>query len=182
MLWGIVLLLLSVAWLWIARLGAAGAARRWRSRSRRACSPCRSTARLNAAAWWDYENWSWFGAERTVSFQWNHDYGPLDWPREGTTLMTVQTETPLYWKASVLDRFDGYRWQRAGAGDPAANAEVERPRRRSRGSSSSKSIPGWIDDATFELRALTSDLVIGAGITGSVNGHRSAARPAPTAR
>ncbi len=168
-LWGIVLLVLSVAWLWIARLEPRRRGPAVAIALAAGVLALPLTARLNAPAWWDYETWSWFGAERTVSFQWNHDYGPLDWPRDGTTLMTVETDTPLYWKASVLDRFDGYGWQRAELGDPAANAELS-ARGAVPGVGLEQKHPGWISDATFELRALTSDLVIGAGITGSVNG------------
>ena len=35
-----------------------------------------------------------------------------------------ETETPLYWKASVLDRFDGYRWERPVPGESNAAAEL----------------------------------------------------------
>ena len=115
------------------------------------------------------ENWSWFGAQPTITFEWNHDYGPLDWPTEGTTVMTVHTGTPLYWKASVLDRFDGYGWQRAVPGDPAAAAELQ-----ARGVVPGRNLellhPGWVTDADFELRALSSDLAIGAGTTTSIDG------------
>ncbi len=130
--WGIVLLLFSVAWLWIPGLA-------WGRRGRAIAVAAAAglltlplVARLNGPAWWDYENWSWFGAERTVRFEWNHSYGPLDWPRDGTTLMTVETDTPLYWKASVLDRFDGYRWERPAPGDDDRGRRACCPRNRSR--------------------------------------------------
>ena len=169
-LWGVALLLLACAWLWIARLeprrrplavGVALAA---------GALAVPLTARLNAPAWWDYETWSWFGAERTVEFQWNHEYGPLDWPREGTTLMTVDSERPLYWKASVLDRFDGHTWSRAVPGDPSAVAELHARAAVPGGEELDARHPDWVERAAFELRALTSDFVIGAGITRSVDG------------
>ena len=168
-LWGLVLLLLSVTWLWVARLEPGRRATATAVALGAGVLALPLAARLNGPAWWDYETWSWFGAERTVRFQWDHDYGPLDWPRDGTTLMTVETDTPLYWKASVLDRFDGYAWERATPGDPAAFGELN-----ARGAVSGDGLeqrhPGWITDASFELRALTSDLVIGAGTTEEVNG------------
>jgi protein-glutamine gamma-glutamyltransferase len=169
-LWGVALLLLACAWLWIARLeprrrplavGVALAA---------GVLAVPLTARLNAPAWWDYETWSWFGAERTVEFQWNHEYGPLDWPREGTTLMTVDSERPLYWKASVLDRFDGHTWSRAVPGDPSAVAELHARAAVPGSEELDARHPDWVERAAFELRALTSDFVIGAGITRSVDG------------
>ena len=169
-LWGLALLLLSVAWLWVARLGAGRRIPALVVALAAGVLALPLAARLNAEAWWDYENWSWFGAERSVEFEWNHEYGPLDWPREGTTLMTVQTETPLYWKASVLDRFDGYTWSRAVSGDPTATAELGARSIVPGGTELDKLNPGWVEEATFELRALSSELVIGAGVTRDVDG------------
>ena len=167
--WGIVLLVLSAAWLWIPGLEPGRRARAVAVTVGAAVLTLPFVARLNGPAWWDYESWSWFGAERMVTFEWNHDYGPLDWPREGTTLMTVETATPLYWKASVLDRFDGYGWERPAPGDSTASAELA-ARGRVPGAGLEFHHPGWIVDAEFELRALTSDVVIGAGLTGVIDG------------
>ena len=167
--WGIVLLVLAVAWLWAPRLQPGRRAAALAVAFGAGVLALPATARLNGPAWWDYENWSWFGAQRTVSFEWNHTYGPLDWPREGTTVMSVDTSDALYWKASVLDRFDGYGWQRALPGDPDAAAEV-RARTAVPGAGLERKHPGWVADASFELRALSSDLVIGTGLTTSVDG------------
>lgn len=64
------------------------------------------------APWWDYESWALGAASaRTTSFSWDHDYGPLDWPRDGRELLRVQAQKrPAYWKAANLDSFDGRRW------------------------------------------------------------------------
>ena len=167
--WGIVLLVLAVAWLWAPRLQPGRRAAALAVAFGAGVLALPATAKLNGPAWWDYENWSWFGAQRTVSFDWNHSYGPLDWPREGTTVMSVDTSAPLYWKASVLDRFDGYGWQRALPGDPDAAPEV-RARSSVPGGALERKHPGWVADATFELRALSSDVVIGTGLTESIDG------------
>ena len=34
-----------------------------------------------------------------MTFDWTHSYGPLDWPRDGTTLLNVKSDRPHYWKA-----------------------------------------------------------------------------------
>ena len=63
--------------------------------------------------WWDYESWALGAASaRTTSFSWDHDYGPLDWPRDGRELLRVRaTRRPAYWKAANLDGFlDGVHW------------------------------------------------------------------------
>ena len=64
------------------------------------------------APWWDYESWALGAASaRTTAFSWDHDYGPLDWPRDGRELLRVKAEKrPAYWKAANLDGFDGLRW------------------------------------------------------------------------
>jgi transglutaminase-like putative cysteine protease len=63
--------------------------------------------------WWDYETWALSNAaSRTTEFAWDHDYGPLDWPRDGRELLRVKARRPAYWKATNLDDFDGARWVR----------------------------------------------------------------------
>jgi transglutaminase-like putative cysteine protease len=71
--------------------------------------------------WWDYESWALGAASaRSTAFSWDHDYGPLDWPRDGRELLRVRSPRPLYWKAANLDGFDGIRWRQidVGIGDP----------------------------------------------------------------
>jgi transglutaminase-like putative cysteine protease len=67
--------------------------------------------------WWDYESWADGAASaRSTSFSWNHDYGPLDWPRDGRELLRVRAQKrPAYWKAENLDGFDGIRWKEMDA-------------------------------------------------------------------
>jgi transglutaminase-like putative cysteine protease len=85
--------------------------------------------------WWDYESWALGAASaRSTSFSWDHDYGPLDWPRDGRELLRVKAERwPAYWKAANLDSFDGVRWRQGGpgvrgAGRPEDEAVLERGR------------------------------------------------------
>jgi len=63
--------------------------------------------------WWDYESWALGAASaRTTSFTWDHEYGPLDWPRDGRELLRVRaTRRPAYWKAANLDGFDVDHWR-----------------------------------------------------------------------
>ena len=66
--------------------------------------------------WWDYESWALGAASaRSTAFSWDHEYGPLDWPRDGRELLRVKAERwPAYWKAANLDSFDGIRWREGG--------------------------------------------------------------------
>ncbi len=78
--------------------------------------------------WFDYENWALDAASaKSTSFSWDHDYGPLDWPRDGRELLRVRAEKrPAYWKAENLDGFDGARWHQVDADfDTASTPDVE---------------------------------------------------------
>ena len=79
--------------------------------------------------WWDYESWALNAASaRSTSFSWDHDYGPLDWPRDGRELLRVRaTRRAAYWKAENLDGFDGARWIRTRSEfeDPATPNDAE---------------------------------------------------------
>jgi transglutaminase-like putative cysteine protease len=67
--------------------------------------------------WWDYESWALDTASsRSTAFSWNHDYGPLDWPRDGREMLRVKAKQPAYWKAESLDVFDGDRWVQSESG------------------------------------------------------------------
>jgi transglutaminase-like putative cysteine protease len=69
------------------------------------------------APWWDYETWALStAASHSTSFSWDHDYGPLDWPRDGREMLRVKAKQPAYWKAENLDIFDGGRWRQARSG------------------------------------------------------------------
>jgi transglutaminase-like putative cysteine protease len=49
-------------------------------------------------------------ASPTTQYSWNHDYGPLDWPRDGREVLRIRAPHRAYWKAVNLVAFDGVRW------------------------------------------------------------------------
>lgn len=53
------------------------------------------------------------GLESQETFDWSQTYGPLDWPRDGRTVLEVSTPRPDYWTAAALDSFDGRAWTRS---------------------------------------------------------------------
>ncbi len=170
LLWGAALLVLATAWLWAPSLapGRRGVAFAVAAAAGLLALPL--AGRLDPAGpWWNYESWDWFGRDREVTFDWNHSYGPLDWPREGTTMLEVRSTQPLYWKASVLDRFDGFVWERAREEDPLALPELA-ARRRTPGGELPNRRRDWLTQASFEVEALTTGLVIGAGTAQVVQG------------
>ena len=129
--------------------------------------------------------WSWFGEGKVVTFDWSHEYGPLDWPREGTTLMNVSSDRPHYWKAETLDAFDGFRWYRSGDSDQARlGAELPFDRFSSDGAEwdYGEYNGAWDETIDFTVRSLSSNLVVGAGVTYGVDGVRAVSSADGTTR
>jgi len=66
--------------------------------------------------WLDFEQLtSELAASQGETFDWSQSYGPLRWPTNGLTVLSVNAPRPSYWKAEDQDVFDGYRWTAAGA-------------------------------------------------------------------
>ena len=143
---GLALLLLVGAWLWLPRLrpreAAAGAA----AVVAMGLLSLPAAAALDGdEAWWNYRAWDLFGSGKVVTFDWTHEYGPLDWPRDGTTLLNVRSDRPHYWKAETLDSFDGLRWFRSprnGSTDVSSELPATFGQREGRAGSSSSTTPG----------------------------------------
>jgi hypothetical protein len=167
--WGLILLFLSAAWLWISRLHGARRNIALAVAFGAGVLALPIAARAGDEPLVDYRSWDWFGASASVSFNWDHTYGPLQWPNDGTTMFSVKTDRPLYWKASVLDRFNGVAWQRARSGDPAAVAE-QSARANMPGGGLNQLHPGWVQAAEVKIDGLQTSLVIGAGTPLSVTG------------
>jgi protein-glutamine gamma-glutamyltransferase len=152
---GLVLLLLIAAWLWLPRLrarDAAGAAVALGIAGLIAMPVAASFDR--SVGWFDYRNWRLLSAKGGVTYSWDQTYGPINWPRRGTTLMFVKTDLPYYWKAETLNNFDGRRWM--GSTVPngtSAGAEIPVPLQRK-----------WIKRFDVNISGLRGDLVPGAGV------------------
>lgn len=150
---GVALLALVAAWLWLPRLGRREAVPAAVLLAAVGVLSLPLAARLDSeTALIDYRAWNWFGG-KDVTFDWNHSYGPLDWPREGTTLLNVRASRPHYWKAETLDRFDGLRWLRSDANERTRSGAELPPRRD----------PRWGERIRVTVRALRTDFVVGAG-------------------
>jgi transglutaminase-like putative cysteine protease len=171
---GLALLLLVAAWLWLPRmaprdaaLGAAVVV------GVGVLSLPLASALDGERPWWDYQAWSWFGDGKVVTFDWSHEYGPLDWPRDGTTLLNVRADRPHYWKAQALDTFDGLRWVRTAArAQDSLGAELAFQRFVTEGATwdYAEYNPAWDEEIGFTVRSLSSELIVGAGITYEVRG------------
>jgi transglutaminase-like putative cysteine protease len=113
--------------------------------------------------WFDYENWAVeTAATRAVSFSWDHDYSPLDWPRDGREMLRVKARIPSYWKARDLDIFDGITW-RADPRPSGVDARVYIPESASAGDR-------WEQEIEVTLRNLRTDTFVTAGVATGVRG------------
>jgi transglutaminase-like putative cysteine protease len=169
---GFVLLVLVAAWLWLPRLGGTelGAAAATVLAVGVVSLPL-AAALDSDQPWWDYRAWDWFGDGKAITFDWSHRYGPLDWPRDGSTLMNVRSDRPHYWKAETLDAFDGFRWVRSGFADQTDVGLVDLPGRRPEGVwNYHEWNPRWDETIRFTVRSLSTTQVVGAGTTFRVYG------------
>jgi protein-glutamine gamma-glutamyltransferase len=169
---GLFLLFLVGAWLWLPRMATRDAATGAALVLTVGVFAIPLSAGLDAdEPWWDYRAWDWFGSGKVVSFNWQHSYGPLDWPRDGTTLLNVRSSRPHYWKAETLDTFDGLRWRRLSTGSSidADNRDYEETPSSYEPSDRSWDYyewnPNWDEEIQVTVRALRSDLIVGAGTT-----------------
>jgi transglutaminase-like putative cysteine protease len=117
---GVGLLFFTAAWLWLPRMPERGA-RTAAAAAGAVLIAC--IAALPAAARYDdskplidYQSWNPFAAHATTRFDWSHRYGPIDWPRDGTTLMYVKAKERNYWKLATLGVFVEDHWVRSGFG------------------------------------------------------------------
>lgn len=171
---GLALLLLVGAWLWLPRLrpreAAAGAA----AVAAMGLLSLPAAAALDGdEAWWNYRAWDLFGSGKVVTFDWTHEYGPLDWPRDGTTLLNVRSDRPHYWKAETLDSFDGLRWFRSprnGSTDVSAELPATFGQPEGRSWELFEYNPRWDEEIDVTVRSLSSELVLGAGTVYRVDG------------
>ncbi len=157
---GLVLFGLVAAWLWLPRLHVREALPGLLLVGVVGIVSLPLAAHLDRAhAVVDYGQWNPFGGKE-VTFDWNHTYGPLDWPREGTTLLEVKSKRPLYWKAEVLDTFDGLRWVRSQSNERTGPL----------GEMPADPDPRWNRRIRVTVRSLRTDFVIGDGTPYRVTG------------
>ena len=170
---GLVLLGLVGAWLWLPRLaprealGAAGVV------AAVGLLSVPVAASLDAdQPWWNYRDWELFGNGQAVTFDWTHTYGPLDWPRNGATLLNIKSDRAHYWKVETLDGFDGFRWLRTPNSGPSRDLPGLPPNRIPAGRNWNyfEYNRRWDSEFRVTVRSLSSDLIVGAGITYRVDG------------
>ncbi|MEJ7798044.1 MAG: transglutaminaseTgpA domain-containing protein [Solirubrobacteraceae bacterium] len=102
-------------------------------------------------------------------YDWNHDYGPLDWPRNASEVLRIRARSRAYWKAAELTVFDGIRWTQSPRRPAADLGGTPDPEHRD-----------WLQTLRVTVRALSSTQFVGAGaVLGIRNSPRSAVQSAP---
>ena len=139
-----------------ARARRAGRRRRWRPRPRSARWSPRRRWTAASRGGTTRAGRSRPPARRRSRFSWDHDYSPLDWPRDGRELLRVKARSPAYWKASDLD---AVRRPHAGARTRASAASAPAPAARSTPSSLAR----WSQRIEVTLRNLRTDTFVTAG-------------------
>ena len=154
---GVVLAALTVCFLWLERLPR----RSWIGIAVLALAVAGAVP-LAAAAdgddpWFDYRAWAEeFGPGEPVGFDWDHSYGPINWPRDGSEVLRVDARRPSYWKVEDLGEFDGAVWRTSELSLRRDDAEDDlAPDYRQR--------PQWTEQLRVTVRRLEGSEVVRAG-------------------
>ncbi|MCW2990939.1 MAG: transglutaminase domain protein, partial [Solirubrobacterales bacterium] len=110
--WGIVFTVLSGALLWADRIERGYAAAAGAFVVVAVAGALVASPQLDAAKpWVDYQAIvESLSTPPSIGFNWEHGYGPLNWPRENRIMLRVASDRPHYWKTVDLDTFDGTAW------------------------------------------------------------------------
>jgi transglutaminase-like putative cysteine protease len=119
-----------------------------------------SSAAVAKSAFLDWQNWDFYTRPQKpvgVRYVWDGRYSGVSFPKKETTVLTIRApRTPHYWRATVLDRFDGTRWVERVWRETASESHDLTP-------DAARRPTGWVrQDVT--VAALDDDHLIGASI------------------
>jgi protein-glutamine gamma-glutamyltransferase len=116
-----------------------------------------SSAAVAKNAFLDWQHWDFYTRPQkpvSVRYVWDANYGGVRFPKKVTTVLSIRApRQPMYWRATVLDEFDGRRW-------------LEHPWR----DASKALLPRGVDDSRrwvqqdVTVRALADNHLVGASI------------------
>ncbi|HSC72698.1 MAG TPA: transglutaminaseTgpA domain-containing protein [Gaiellaceae bacterium] len=85
-----------------------------------------SSAAVAKNAFLDWQHWDFYTRpEKPVSvrYVWDGRYDGVRFPKKTTTVLSIRApRTPMYWRATVLDHFDGTRWLEHLSSDQTADS------------------------------------------------------------
>jgi transglutaminase-like putative cysteine protease len=111
-------------------------------------------------AFLDWTHWDFYTRAPNlvgVSYVWDAEYGGVHFPKKKTTVLTIRApRESQYWRATVLDRFDGTRWlERLWHESPRESRQLTPPDSRDRSR--------WVEQEVT-IKALKDNHLVGAPI------------------
>jgi transglutaminase-like putative cysteine protease len=85
-----------------------------------------SSAAVAKDAFLDWQHWDFYTRPQkpvSVRYVWDANYAGVRFPKKATTVLSIRApRRPMYWRATVLDDFDGTRWREhlSRVADPSA--------------------------------------------------------------
>jgi protein-glutamine gamma-glutamyltransferase len=83
-----------------------------------------SSAAVSKNAFLNWQHWDFYTRPQqpvSVRYVWDAHYDGVRFPKKITTVLSIRApRRPMYWRATVLDRFDGTRWREHLLGDTNA--------------------------------------------------------------
>jgi protein-glutamine gamma-glutamyltransferase len=74
-----------------------------------------SSAAVAKTAFLDWQHWDFYTRPQkpvSVRYVWDANYAGVRFPKKVTTVLSIRApRRPMYWRATVLDDFDGTRWR-----------------------------------------------------------------------
>ena len=74
-----------------------------------------SSAAVSKNAFLDWQHWDFYTRPQrpvSVRYVWDAHYDGVRFPKKVTTVLSIRApRRPMYWRATVLERFDGTRWR-----------------------------------------------------------------------
>ncbi|MFL5982894.1 MAG: transglutaminaseTgpA domain-containing protein [Gaiellaceae bacterium] len=124
-----------------------------------------SSAAVAKDAFLDWQHWDLYTRPQkpvSVRYIWDAHYDGVRFPKKATTVLSIRApRDPQYWRATVLDRFDGTRWLEHTWHATALEEHELRP-------SGIDDRARWVQQ-TVTVRALDDDHLVGASIPVAFN-------------
>jgi protein-glutamine gamma-glutamyltransferase len=119
-----------------------------------------SSAAVAKDAFLDWQHWDFYTRPQkpvSVRYVWDAHYSGVRFPKRETTVLSIRApRRPQYWRATVLDRFDGTRWlEHVWRESPSDEYELT--------PSGAESPGNWVEQEVT-VRALDDDHLVGASI------------------
>jgi protein-glutamine gamma-glutamyltransferase len=119
-----------------------------------------SSSAVAKDAFLDWQHWDLYTRPPqpvSVRYVWNAHYGGVRFPKDETAVLSIRApHRPRYWRATVLERFDGSRWREHVWRETSAEAHALTP-------PAARTPRNWVQQEVT-VQALDDDHIVGASI------------------